>query len=163
MLVHLAKIRRTLIPKDSNRSTLLYTKHLLNKWTNVVFSQSHHRRSLDEIWSPQPHFSLLCLGVQECSKDCNSSSKGIDWLDWCVEDDNWGDYDRYTFHGVSDAKCQGGDLIQRHVRHLVVKMIEHTLSRHPPNELWSNLRDGCLPACCPHLWSLDSYCKRCEN
>lgn len=54
---------------------------------------------------------MTYLGVQECSKDCNGSSKSINGLDGCVEDDNGGDYDRYTFHGVPDAKRQRRDLI----------------------------------------------------
>ena len=49
-----------------------------------------------------------------------------------MEDDDRGDYDRYTLHGVSNAKCQGRDLIQRHVRDLIVEVVEHTLGRHPP-------------------------------
>lgn len=37
-----------------------------------------------------------------------------------MEDDDRRDYDRYTFHGVSNAKCQGRDLVQGHVRDLIV-------------------------------------------
>lgn len=72
------------------------------------------------------------LGIQEGSKDSYGSSKSIDGLDWCFEYNDWWDYDRYTFHGVTNAKCQGRDLVQGHVWHLVVEMIEHTLGRHPP-------------------------------
>jgi hypothetical protein len=55
------------------------------------------------------------LGIDEGSSNSNGSTKSVDGLDWRVEDDDRGDYDRYPFHGVSDAKCQGRDLIQGHV------------------------------------------------
>ena len=51
------------------------------------------------------------LGIQEGSKDSDGRSESIDRLDRCVENDNGGDYDRYTLHGISNAKGQGRDLI----------------------------------------------------
>jgi hypothetical protein len=76
--------------------------------------------------------TIKYLGIYEGSSNSNGSSKCVDGLNWRVEDDDWGDNDRYPFHGVSNAKCQGRDLIQGHIWHLVVEMIEHTLGCHPP-------------------------------
>lgn len=60
------------------------------------------------------------LRIEEGSKYSNCSTKGIDRLDGCAEDDDRGYNDRYPLHGVANAKCQGRDLIQGHVRHLIV-------------------------------------------
>lgn len=49
----------------------------------------------------------LYLGINKGSKDGDGSTKGVDGLDRCVEDDDGGDYDRYTFHCVANAKRQG--------------------------------------------------------
>ena len=75
---------------------------------------------------------IIHLGIQEGSKYSDGSSKSIDGLDRSVEDDDGGDYNRYTFHGVANAKCQGRDLIKGHVWDLIVEMIENTLGCHPP-------------------------------
>ena len=76
--------------------------------------------------------SRYYLWIQEGSEDGNSSSKSVNRLNWCVEDDNWRNYNRYTFHGVSNAECQRRDLIQRHVWNLIIQVIKYTLSCHPP-------------------------------
>lgn len=74
---------------------------------------SHHLHCLGN--SKLLGSSLLCLRIEKRSKDCNGSSKGIDGLDRCMEDDDGGDYDRNPLHRVSYAKRQGRDLIQGHV------------------------------------------------
>lgn len=75
---------------------------------------------------------IIYLGVEEGSKDCDGSSKCVDGLDRCAEDDDGGDNDGYPLHGVSNAKCQGWDLVQGHVWNLIVQVIKHALCRHPP-------------------------------
>ena len=49
-----------------------------------------------------------------------------------MEDYDGRDDDRYPFHSIANAKCQGRDFIQRHVGDLVVQMVEDTLSSYPP-------------------------------
>ena len=49
-----------------------------------------------------------------------------------MEDDDGRDYNRNSLHCVPDAKCQGRNLIQRHVRNLIIQVVEDTLSYHPP-------------------------------
>lgn len=55
--------------------------------------------------------SKVYLGIQEGSKDSNGGSKGVNGLDRSPEDNDGGDNDRDTFHGVTDTKCQGRDLV----------------------------------------------------
>lgn len=52
-----------------------------------------------------------------------------------MEDYDGGNNDGYPLHGVADAKCQRRDLVQGHVRYLVVQVVEHTLGSHPPTIL----------------------------
>lgn len=72
------------------------------------------------------------LRIEESSKDGDGSSKGVDGLDGCVEDDDGRDDDWYALHGVADAKCQRRDFVKWHVGDLVVEVVEYALSRHPP-------------------------------
>lgn len=72
------------------------------------------------------------LRIYEGSENCNGSSESVDWLHGRAEDDDGRNYDRYTFHGVSDAKRQRRNLIQGHVRHLIIEMVENTLRCNPP-------------------------------
>lgn len=56
--------------------------------------------------------SLLRLRIQESSKNSDRSSKGVDWLDGCMENDDRGNNDRDTFHCVSDTKRQRRDFVK---------------------------------------------------
>jgi hypothetical protein len=81
----------------------------------------------------------MYLWVEEGAKNCNGSSNSIDGLDWCMEDYDGGDYDRYPLHRVSYAECQGRNLIERHVWNLVIQVVEDTLGRHPPAKIQSHI------------------------
>lgn len=72
------------------------------------------------------------LRIQEGSEDGNSSTNSVDGPDLGVEDDNRRDNDSHTLHSVTNAECKWWNLIQRHVWHLIVQMIEYTLSCYPP-------------------------------
>jgi hypothetical protein len=72
------------------------------------------------------------LGVDEGSKNGDGGSERVDGLNGRLEDYDGRDNDRNPLHGVADAECQRRDLIQRHVGHLVVQVVEHALRRHPP-------------------------------
>ena len=74
----------------------------------------------------------IYLGVEKSSKNGDGSSEGIDWLNRCVEDYDRCNNHRYPLHGVTNAKSQGRDFIKRHVGHLIVQVVEHTLRCHPP-------------------------------
>lgn len=77
-------------------------------------------------------FSVTCLRVEECAKDGDSSTNTIDEADWRLEDDDGCNDHADSLHRVANAEGQWGDLIQRHVRNLVVEVIEHALSSDPP-------------------------------
>eukprot|EP00262_Sarcandra_glabra_P021751 TRINITY_DN931_c0_g1_i8.p3 TRINITY_DN931_c0_g1~~TRINITY_DN931_c0_g1_i8.p3 ORF type:complete len:116 (+),score=9.97 TRINITY_DN931_c0_g1_i8:311-658(+) len=99
---------------------------------------------------------LLRLGIEEGSKNGDGSSKGIDRLDRRVENYYRGDDDRNSLHGVSNAKRQGRDFIQGHVRELIVQMIKNALGRYPPDEMGANLGERIFPSSSPHCGSLNS-------
>ncbi len=80
------------------------------------------------------HVRKIYLRVDESSENRNGGSEGVDGLDRRVEDDDGGDNDGDPLHGVADAECQWWDLVQWHVGHLVVQVVEHTLRRHPPTK-----------------------------
>jgi hypothetical protein len=77
-------------------------------------------------------FGLLYLGVDEGSEDGDGGSERVDGLDGRLEDDDGGDDDGDPLHGVADGERERRDLVQRHVRHLVVQVVEHALRSHPP-------------------------------
>ena len=72
------------------------------------------------------------LGVDEGSEDGDGRSERVDGLHRRVEDDDGGDNDGDTLHGVADAECQRRYLVKGHVGHLVVQVVEHALCGHPP-------------------------------
>lgn len=76
--------------------------------------------------------SSVYLRVQEGSENCNGSTQGIDGQDFCVKDDDRGYNNSDTLHGITDAKCERRNLVQWHVRHLIVQVIKHTLCHDPP-------------------------------
>lgn len=80
----------------------------------------------------------MYLWIEEGAKNCDSSSKSIDGLDGCVEYYDRGDYDRYPLHRVSYTKCQGRNLIERHIGNLVIQVIEDTLGCNPPAKIQSH-------------------------
>ena len=82
--------------------------------------------------TPQLKVIRIYLRIEKCSKDCNGSSKAVDRLDRSMKDDDGGDYDGNPLHRVSHAKRQGRDLVERHVRYLIIQVIKDTLSCHPP-------------------------------
>lgn len=88
----------------------------------------------------------MYLRVEERSKDCNGSSNGVYGSDRRVEDDNGRYYYEYSLHCVTNAECQWRYLIKRHVRHLIVQVIEHTLSSQPPefhtNKQWVQVQSS---------------------
>ena len=54
---------------------------------------------------------VVYLGIQEGSEDSNGSSKSVNGLDRGAEDNDGGDDDWDTLHGVTDTKRQGRDLV----------------------------------------------------
>lgn len=47
----------------------------------------------------------LHLRIEEGAKDCNGSSKGVDRLNWRMEDKDGRDNNRDSLHCVPNAKC----------------------------------------------------------
>jgi hypothetical protein len=72
------------------------------------------------------------LGVDEGSEDGDGGPERVDGLDGRLEDDDGRDDDGDALHGVADGEGEGRDLVQGHVGHLVVQVVEHALRRHPP-------------------------------
>lgn len=75
---------------------------------------------------------IVYLGIQEGSENGNSSTNGVDWPDLGVENDNGGDNHCHALHGVTNAEGEWGNLVQGHVRDLVVQVVEYTLRHYPP-------------------------------
>lgn len=47
----------------------------------------------------------MYLWIEEGAEDSNGSSKGIDWSNRSVKDDDGRDYHGYAFHGVAYTEC----------------------------------------------------------
>ena len=72
------------------------------------------------------------LGVQKGAEDGDGGTDSVDRPDLSVEDDDGRDDHGDTLHGVADAEGERRNLVQGHVRDLVVQVVKYTLCHHPP-------------------------------